>query len=47
LKGQANGDLCFLASFDARQIRPRLPPGRATGAAFFAEIVHRTISDRF
>jgi hypothetical protein len=41
----------LLAGFDARQVgalprRPRLPSSRATGAAFFAEIVHRTISDR-
>ena len=36
----------FLAGFDPRQIRPRLPPSRAKGAAFFAEIVHRTISYR-
>ncbi len=40
-----------LAGFDPRQVgalprRPRLPSSRATGAAFFAEIVHRTISDR-
>jgi hypothetical protein len=36
----------LLVGFDPRQIRPRLPSSRATGAAFFAEIVHRTISDR-
>jgi len=41
----------LLARFDPRQVgalprRPRLPSSRATGAAFFAEIVHRTISDR-
>ena len=36
----------FLSGFDPRQIRPRLPPSRAKGAAFFAEIVHRTISYR-
>ncbi len=41
----------LLVGFDARQVgalprRPRLPSSRATGAAFFAEIVHRTISDR-
>jgi hypothetical protein len=41
----------LLAGFDARQVgalprRPRLPSSHATGAAFFAEIVHRTISDR-
>jgi hypothetical protein len=41
----------LLAGFDPRQVgalprRLRLPSSRATGAAFFAEIVHRTISDR-
>jgi hypothetical protein len=41
----------LLVGFDPRQVgalprRPRLPSSRATGAAFFAEIVHRTISDR-
>jgi hypothetical protein len=36
----------LLAGFVRRQIRPRLPPSRAKGAAFFAEIVQRTISYR-
>ncbi len=41
----------FPDGFDPRQVgamhrRPRLPTSRATGAAFFAEIVHGTISDR-
>ncbi len=41
----------FPDGFDPRQVgalprRPRPPTNRATGAAFFAEIVHRTISDR-
>ena len=38
----------FLAGFDQCHVgaQPRLPASRATGAAFFAEIVLRTISDR-
>jgi hypothetical protein len=44
---QSSDSAPFLpAGFDPRQIRPRLPPSRAKGAAFFAEIVHRTISYR-
>jgi hypothetical protein len=46
LNQSSNSAPFVLAGFDPRQIRPRLPSGRATGAAFFAEIVHRTISDR-